>query len=139
MENTTENIEKQPVLPNSDKENTEKKLPSTATFTVRMDRKSYDRLMVESEERNLSLSPYCASMIRECWQHRDNQVQQEPAKFKGVPMESVPLAYLRNKYPKYTDRQLTIAALFNIQQNEKALIFVTDFETTLKNLFKNES
>lgn len=57
---------------------TPEKKPAPATFTARIDRPSYERLQAESEERNIPLSTYAASMIKECWTLRARAETMKP-------------------------------------------------------------
>lgn len=158
------------------------KKPAPATFTARIDRQSYDRLQAESEERNLPLSTYAASMIKECWtlrartetikpENRENEVNSflpdvkqpdstpapdapdthpaEPVKaaIAAVMKQETHLsstlqkamAYLRGKFPKYTDEQIMTACILNAAENQAALLFVTDLKHTLKKMLPHEA
>lgn len=166
MENTTptpENSQIQPVLPDVKTPVPEKKHPKTATFTARIDYGSYTRLAEEAEDKNLPLSTYATSMIKECWQRRETKnalpdVEPMPkpdakpdvsstAKTDAAKKEGATLAkalqnldsqkamdFLRTRFKDYTDAQLIAAALMNVAANEAAFLFLTDFATTLKKL-----
>ncbi|HRI28540.1 MAG TPA: hypothetical protein PK239_14745 [Chitinophagales bacterium] len=171
-------MEKNTQIPDETTVNTFKK-PAPATFTARIDRQSYNRLQTESEERNLPLSTYAASMIKECWalraraetikpENRENEVNSflpdvkqpdsapapdvnaaEPVKaaIAAVMKQETHLssalqkamAYLRGKFPKYTDEQIMTACILNAAENQAALLFVTDLKHTLKKMLPHEA
>ncbi|PSJ72372.1 hypothetical protein C7N43_34510 [Sphingobacteriales bacterium UPWRP_1] len=95
MEEIEKTPEKQP----------EKRLPATCTVTARIDRDCYKRLQTESETRNLPVSTYAASMIKECWQLR------ETANMLKQPVENAENAALPQPEPEpNANRMKQIAA-----------------------------